>query len=344
MTERSYRLNDCALERLESVMARQEALGCEVREQDNGATVVDAGVNVPGSVEAGRLLGEVCMGGLGSVRISRVHLGDLTFPAAVVATRDVALATLGSQLAGWRLKIDGYVAMASGPARALARVEQDLFDELGYHDDSTVAVLVIESREIPPPTVTSKIAGLCGVSPADLYCVVVPTASLCGSVQIASRIVEVGVHRLHQLGLTPPEFRRGYGVAPVAPVADSDAKAMGLTNDCILYGGSTFFFVRPQEGRDLASIVQRAVSSHSPQHGTPFYQLFKSVGFDFYKVDPALFSPAEMTVNDVTTKDIYHAGAVSPQILSESIGSLRTRLLSLLDACKMEPYEELFRF
>ncbi|MHA2192450.1 MAG: methenyltetrahydromethanopterin cyclohydrolase, partial [Candidatus Thorarchaeota archaeon] len=118
----------------------------------------------------------------------------------------------------------------------------------------------------------------------------------------------------------PDKIRAGHGVAPIGPVAKNDNKAMGVTNDCILYAGRTFYFIRPDEEDDLAALVEKAPSSASSQYGQPFFKLFKSFEFDFYKVDPLLFSPAEITVNDIVKGKTYKAGDVNPEVLKQSFG------------------------
>ncbi|MHA1935331.1 MAG: methenyltetrahydromethanopterin cyclohydrolase, partial [Candidatus Thorarchaeota archaeon] len=42
--------------------------------------------------------------------------------------------------------------------------------------------------------------------------------------------------------------------------------------------------------------------------------------FDFYKVDPHLFSPAEITLNDITSGKTFKAGSLNPDILKKSFG------------------------
>ncbi|MGY5881843.1 MAG: methenyltetrahydromethanopterin cyclohydrolase [Candidatus Thorarchaeota archaeon] len=312
-------MNKGALEVVKMILDEKDNLDCNVSESKNGTTIIDAGIECVGSAELGRLIGEVCLGGFGSVKLNMMYIGDLELPAVIVGTDYPKIATLASQYAGWTIKVGKYFAMGSGPARALAQVEKKLYEELEYKDRSKKGVIVLESRVSPPDDVTEYIAEKCGISTSNLYCVVVPTASIAGSVQISSRIVEVGIHKLHEIGFDPEKVRRGHGVAPIAPVAKNDSKAMGVTNDCILYGGRTFYFVKSEDG-DLQEIVDKVPSSTSKQYGQPFYDLFKSVEFDFYKVDPLLFSPAEVTINHIETGKIYHAGELNPEILKQSLG------------------------
>ena len=311
-------VNEKAFEIVKEIMDNKELLNCSVVEQGNGATLIDAGIKVDGGIEAGRLLGEICLGGLGIVRISNMQIGDLDLPAVIVSTDHPKIGTLGSQYAGWTINVKKYFAMGSGPARALAVVEKKLYAELDYKDDAKVGVIVLETRTPPPENVTEYIAEKCGISTSDLYCVLAPTACVAGSVQISARVVEVGVHKLHELGYSPDKIRAGHGVAPIAPVAKGDNRAMGATNDCILYGGRTFYFIRPDEDDDLAALTEKAPSSASSQYGMPFYNLFKSVEFDFYKVDPHLFSPAEITINDIIGGKTYRAGKLNPEVLKQS--------------------------
>jgi methenyltetrahydromethanopterin cyclohydrolase len=315
----NHSVNKGALEVVKKIIDDKDSLDCKVAESKNGATIIDAGIDCTGNAELGRLIGEVCLGGLGSIKLNTTYIGDLQLPAVIVGTDYPKIATLASQYAGWTIKVGKYFAMGSGPARALAQVEKELYEELDYKDKSKKGIIVLENRVIPPEDITDYIAEKCGISPSNLYCIVVPTASKAGSVQISSRVVEVGMHKLHEIGFDTEKVRRGFGVAPIAPVAKSDSKAMGVTNDCILYGGRTFYYVK-SEGDDLQEIVEQIPASTSEQYGQPFYDLFKSVDFDFYKVDPLLFSPAEITINHIETGKIYHAGALNPEVLKQSLG------------------------
>ncbi len=313
----THSVNKGALEVVKRILDEKESLDCNVIEGKDGSTIIDAGIDCQGSTELGRLIGEACLGGLGSVRLNKVYIDDLELPAVIVGTDYPKIATLASQYAGWTIKVGEFFAMGSGPARALAKVEK-LYDELDYKDSSKKGVIVLETRAQLTEEVTSYIAEKCKISPSNLYCIIVPTASIAGSVQISSRIVEVGMHKLHEIGFDPEKVRRGYGVAPIAPVAKKDSKAMGVTNDCILYGGRTYYFVKSEED-NLKEIAEKVPSSTSDQYGQPFYDLFKSVGFDFYKVDPLLFSPAEVTINHIETGKIYHAGELNSEVLKQSL-------------------------
>ena len=317
-------VNEGALEITKEIMDQKEDLDCTVSKLKNGTTVIDAGIEVSGTEELGRLVSEICLGGLGIVRHTKMHIGDMDLPAVVVSSDHPKIACMASQYAGWVINVDKYFAMGSGPARALARGEKKLYAELGYEDDAKVGVILLETREVPSDEVTQYIADKCGIATSDLYCILAPTACLVGSIQVSARVVEVGMHKLHEIGFDLDRVRSGYGVAPVAPVAKKDARAMGVTNDCILYGGRTFYFVRSDD-KDLKDVIKKVPSSSSKQYGQPFYDLFKSVGNDFYKVDPLLFSPAEITFNHIESGKTYHAGELNAEILKQSIEKTKSK-------------------
>ena len=69
----------------------------------NGCTVIDAGINAAGGLEAGRIIAEICLGGMGTVSINHSTVSS-HWPLSVhVHTSNPVLACLGSQYAGWSL-------------------------------------------------------------------------------------------------------------------------------------------------------------------------------------------------------------------------------------------------
>ncbi len=307
-------VNQKAQRIIEEMIERSEELRIRVLKLPNGATVVDAGINVPGSLEAGIYFSKVCLGGFGTVTLSmeerlKVHV-NVDYPL---------IPCMASQFAGWAIKVDKYFAMGSGPARALARVEKKLFEELGYEDRSEKAVLTLETRKLPDEKVANYIAEKCGVKPENLTLLVAPTASVVGSIQISARIVETGVHKLHEVGFDISRILSGSGSAPIAPVAKNDLEAMGKTNDCVLYGGRTMYFVDAEDS-EIEKIIQDVPSCSSKDYGSPFLELFERYDKDFFKIDPKLFSPAEITVSNVKTGRVFHAGGLNEEVLAKSIG------------------------
>jgi methenyltetrahydromethanopterin cyclohydrolase len=224
---------------------------------------------------------------------------------------------MASQYAGWAIKHNEFFAMGSGPARALYAGEE-LFDKLDYKDQSDVGVLLLEGRKLPDNEVAVYVADKCGVKARRLTLLIAPTASVVGSVQIASRIVETGLHKLVELGFDVRRVVVGYGVCPLATVAADDLHAIGRTNDAVLYGGQAYYAVRADD-TELAALIDKIPSSASRDYGTLFYDLFQRYGGDFYRIDPLLFSPAQVYMNNLNSGRTYTAGQVNPALLRTSL-------------------------
>jgi methenyltetrahydromethanopterin cyclohydrolase len=312
-------LNQRAHELADRLVEEAEALRVAGRTPPGSARVVDCGSTVPGGLEAGRRFAEITMGGLGSVAFTPVVLDGRSLPGLVVVTDHPALACLGSQYAGWKIDRDGYFAMASGPGRALIRAEEELYDDLDVDEQASTAVLCLETRDEPPEELCGWVAERAGVAPSSLTLLFAPTASLAGGVQVAARVVETALHKLHELDFDVRRVVSGYGTCPLPPVARNDGEAIGRTNDAVLYGGQVELTVDAPDD-ELEAIVGRVPSSASEDFGEPFGTVLEKADWDFYKIDPLLFSPAEVRLVSVASGRTFAAGGVAPDILERSFG------------------------
>ncbi len=311
-------VNKSAIPFFDQLFSQPDCYRIVPKRGSNGALLVDAGCLTQGGIEAGIALTEICMGGLATVRISQETYGDMVLPAVHVSTDFPAISTLASQYAGWRISVEDYFAMGSGPARALSLKPKELYKKLNYEDKSDVGILVLETSEEPTVEAIEKIAESCKIGADGLRIVYAPTSSVAGSIQISGRIVETGIHKLFELGFDVTKIVSGYGFAPVAPIHPKATKAMGRTNDAILYGGVTYYTVDQESDEELEEIVSRTPSSKSKDYGKPFAEIFKDSGYDFYKIDPHLFAPATITVNNARSGKTFTAGALNTEILRES--------------------------
>jgi methenyltetrahydromethanopterin cyclohydrolase len=317
-----FSVNEKACKLVQELCASSADYGVSVEKTQQGATIIDAGIKAKGGFNAGRAITEICMGGLGKARISSRAYGEFQIPTILVSTDHPALATLGSQFAGWQIRAGDFSAIGSGPARALAMKPRDLFDKIKYSDKADVAVLVLETSRKPSEELTVELSRECNVLPNQLYIILVPTTSVAGAVQISGRIVEAGLHKLSKLGINPLSVDNGWGCAPIAPVHPKFHVAMGRTNDVILYGGIAYYSLRHENDEKLRALLEKAPSSASRQYGKPFKDIFKEAGHDFYKVDPGLFAPAVFVVNNVVSGSVFQTGGVNTEVLARSLGLL----------------------
>jgi methenyltetrahydromethanopterin cyclohydrolase len=155
------------------------------------------------------------------------------------------------------------------------------------------------------------------------------TTSLAGATQVSGRIVETGLHKLERLGLDPLVVKHAWGYAPIVPIHPSSGEAMGRTNDAILYAGVTSYMVDYEDEKVLEEIVRQAPSSASKmlqeakrlaEKNPRFLDIFKEAGFDFYKIDPNIFAPAMVSINNVRTGKTFRAGSLDIGVMKASLG------------------------
>jgi methenyltetrahydromethanopterin cyclohydrolase len=131
---------------------------------------------------------------------------------------------------------------------------------------------------------------------------------------VVTRVLEVALHKAHQLGFALGDIADGNASAPLPAPSPDGVQAMGRTNDAILYGGRVHLSVRGDEAaaRELA---RQLPSRNSRDHGRSFADIFKEVEYDFYKIDPALFAPAEVWVSHLDSGQTWHAGGADMELL-----------------------------
>lgn len=324
-------VNAHALPIVKHMIANADKLRLKIDRLGNGCTVIDAGIQALGGLEAGRLIAEVCMGGLGTVSLTHSPTFKRWPLTIQVHSTNPVIACLGSQYAGWSLSHGegkgAFHALGSGPARAMAtklkdgaeKPVEDLYEELGYRDVCGETTIVMEVDRVPPVEVIDKIARACKVETDSVHVILTPTSSLAGGVQVVARVLEVALHKAHSLHFPLGNIIDGSASAPLPPPHPNFVKAMGRTNDAILFGGTAHLFVK---GGDKAAetLANELPSSTSRDYGKPFAEVFKEYKYDFFKVDAMLFSPAKVIVTAVESGRSFHAGELDEELLERSFG------------------------
>lgn len=295
--------------------------GVETVTLPSGARLVDCGVEAPGSEAAGIALAELCLAGLATVSLVQAPLGARMVPAVRVSVATPWRPCLASQYAGWKVSADGFEAMGSGPARAVAAVEP-LFERLGYREAPQPTALLLEAERRPDDRVASRVSERCRIAPVDLTLLVAPTGSVAGTVQIAARSVETALHKLDQLGFDVRRVLHGVGHCPVAPPTRHFDEAFGRTNDAILYGSEVELTADARDD-ELEALAPRVPAGASRDYGRPSAELLRLVDGDFYRLDPALFSPGRVTLVCARSRRAHSAGRLDHALVARSFfGSL----------------------
>jgi methenyltetrahydromethanopterin cyclohydrolase len=308
LNERAQRLADHLAMNAAQHRVRVQAVG--------GARVLNCGIDTPGGLQAGLALARVCLANLAEVSVVPGEVGGVSCPVVQVATDHPVLACMASQYAGWPIAVGKYFAMGSGPMRA-ARGAEDIFDHIEGREQPPVAVGVLETRKLPDEAVIQHIAEAVKVPAAKLTLLAAPAASIAGNLQVVARSVETCLHKLHELNFDLAQVVSGFGSAPLPPVAHGETAAIGRTNDAILYGGRVVLWVNAEDDQ-LAEVGPKVPSSASQDHGEPFAAIFKRYDHDFYKIDPLLFSPAEVVFCNLRSGKSHAYGEVLPAVLARS--------------------------
>lgn len=325
------KINELTKQIIDKIIDKKEFYKAEVNKLDNGAIILDMS---KASWLGGKLVGEICMGGLGKVEFSSYNLDGHYIPSVNVYTSEPIIACMASQLAGWNVKLkkeiekDGQIkkkvvfqSLGSGPARAKSKVEK-IFEEFDYVDDSKCAVIVFETPKLPNEEVMDIVAKKCGIDTNDTYAVCAPTSCLTGSIQVAARIVETGIHKLHEIKFPLNVINDGFGTATIAPIAKDDLGAMGRTNDSISAAGLTYYTINVEKERedDIFELLKKAPAGTSSSYGKPFLETFQAANYNFYDIDPGLFAPAIYTVTNIKTGKSITTGKVNHELLKQSYG------------------------
>lgn len=302
-----------AVELVDEAIDFADELAVDVWELDNGATVVDFGVETVGGLEAGLLLTEIQTAGLATVRSSMGEVAGAPLTHVELSTDHPALSLLCSQKAGWEVETENFAGLGSGPARALVAEEEE-FARTGYAEESDFAVLAIETDTLPVANVADQIAERADVNPEATFLPVFATASITGSVTLAARAAELAVYRLSEIGYDPLDILSVSGKAPVAPVGADEETAIARTNDALAYGGEVHLTVAEPFDR-----LDEVASSAREDHGVTFAEIFDDADWDFSELDRGVFAPAKVTV-DVIGGETLVVGERDEALLAESFG------------------------
>ena len=238
-------------------------------------------------------------------------------PLVQVATDHPITACMASQYAGWQISVGKFFAMGSGPMRA-AYGKETLLDDIPGREKPPVAVGVMETRKLPDDAVTAYVSEHLSLPPAKLTLLVAPAFSIAGGLQVVARSLETALHKLHELKFDLSQVVSGFGTAPLPPVAADELQAIGRTNDAILYGGRVILWVDADSDAALAEVGAKVPSSASPDHGAPFAEVFARYEHDFYKIDPMLFSPAQVVFHNLRSGKSHAFGRLEPDTLRRS--------------------------
>jgi methenyltetrahydromethanopterin cyclohydrolase len=307
-------LNESAMKCADVLATNADQWRCAVSTV-GGARVIDCGGAVPGGLRAGIQMARICTSARAEVSLQSGADG----PEVQIYSDDPIRACLASQYAGWQIKTANYFAMGSGPMRA-ATGREKLFNDIPGREQPPCAVGVLESRKHPTEEVIAYIVSQLPASAEKLTLAVAPASSMAGTIQVVARSLETALHKLHELKFVLHQIVSGFGVAPLPPIAADEGKAIGWTNDAILFGARVVLWVRADD-EILDLVGPKVPSSASPDYGAPFADVFRRYNGDFYKIDPMLFSPAQVEFRNLKTGKVHRFGKTDPDLLRRAFAA-----------------------
>ena len=93
--------------------------------------------------------------------------------------------------------------------------------------------------------------------------------------------------------------------------------AIGRTNDAVLYGARVELEVTGDDA-SIEELGAKTPSCASADHGALFIEIFERYDRDFYRIDPGLFSPAEITFRNLDTGNEFTFGQLEPELIGRS--------------------------
>lgn len=311
----SLTLNERAMRLADYIASNATTLRVQVH-ATAGARVIDCGIKSPGGLQAGLALARVCLAGQAEVALTPGDIAGIACPSVVVNSDFPILACMASQYAGWQITVGKFFAMGSGPMRA-AYGKEELFEHIAGKEQTPVAVGVLETRKLPDDAVVAYMSEALKLPASKITLLAAPAASQAGNMQVVARSLETALHKMHELKFDLNKVVSGMGSAPLPPVAKDELSAIGRTNDAILYGGRVTIWVQAEDD-ELAEIGPKVPASASPDYGAPFASIFERYEHDFYKIDPMLFSPAEIVLSNLKTGRAFAFGRTRMDVLHRS--------------------------
>lgn len=311
----SVNLHTLTLPLVHRLQENASALGLGVLTGELGCTIIDAGIAYQGSIQAGLHIAEICLGGLATVSLTPADTSS-AYPLIHVSCAEPVLACLGVQYAGWQLSHNNFFAMGSGVARCVAQKEA-LFDDIQHQEKVSETCLVLETSDYPPKEIITEIATACDIEPHQLTLILTPTQSLAGMTQIVARSLQTALHKAYLLGYPLEQIIEGKAYAPLPPVTESHLLAMGRVNDAILFAGMAHFSVVSTD-ENAKYLATQLPSLTSPDYGRLFIHLFAEYEYNFFQVDPYLFSPAKISILSLNSGNSFHSGAFREDLITHS--------------------------
>lgn len=307
-------INKKCLQKVKDMVNNDTYYNIDVIVSDNGATIIDAGINKEGSLDAALITTEITLGCLAHASYTYSTIDDILLPAISVYTSHPRVAIFGCQY-GWIIKEFDFYAIVSGPIRLLTKQPEDIFSLVKYTESAQVTVAVVQSDKLPNTQFLSYLAKMAKIDISNLFVIVAPANSLVGSIQIAARAIENTLLKMNLLGYNIDSVMRIMGITPIPCTSKN---AILTPDDMIIYGSYVSLWVK-SNNKDLRELAKSIPAFNAKQYGMLFQDVLKKADYDFRKIDKSIFAPAKISLIDVDCGEIFVSGDFNARILKKGI-------------------------
>lgn len=286
-----------------------------------GATLIDAGVEAEGTYEAGRIITEICHGGLCRASLSLANMDGIVLPQITVESFHPTLSAYDIQ-AGYA--VEGEIV--SGPINMYLKKDALRYKKLSNIDKTTVGIAIIQSNDIPANEWVLSLSEQSHFHPKDLCLIVMPMQSVVSATQIAGRMNEDVIFSLeNSIGYNSLKVKHIIGNAPICPVAKRDSKKRkAYPDDFLHYGAAVFLTLDVNPDEDLQKLAEALCFQSTPIYGEFFSDILGKAKGNFMDI-PGLRDinkVAQATINDFNTGRVYQAGNKNIALLRELLSSI----------------------
>lgn len=278
-----------------------------------GVIFVDVGIEVCGSMVVGLLIVEICMGGLGYVGlyVLGVEIGWLIW--IEVCSLQLVMVCFVSQYVGWSFVVSkeemgGKKFFLLGFGLVCVFVGKEvLFIELGYSDCVDCGVFVMEVDCFLLLVILNKLLYDCGFVFEGFIVILMLMISFVGMVQIVGCVLEMVLYKVYMLGFDLYCIVEGVVSVLLLVLSFDGGVVMGCMNDVIFYGGCVYLIVCGED-EVVQVLVFKFLLINLFDYGCFFVEIFKDVGYDFYKIDGGLFVLVEVWVSNLDSGCSWYVG------------------------------------
>ena len=313
----TYSINNMAARIVEEeILPNADALNVSVHRLENGATVIDMGIDAKGGWMAGKLFTDTCLGGLGVLEYRSMYVGKHLVPVTAIHIDQPHVTQLSSHIAGLFLPYRGHMQPVSGPLRSIRRTDT-WSKQADYQDtEAEKAVGHVQITTLPDEELTDAIAGAVGMEPKDLYLMASRTSTIVGAIQITARNLEQIIATVSDYPSFPIDcIRQGIAWSPVISIVDDEVIAMGRVNDGLIYGQEGTLYVDCEDEVITGILPQVTMSRNEIEFGIPFEDMFREADCDWGNVPREQDAPAKINFVNMRTGNTFHAGMIHYGVL-----------------------------